>query len=254
MRIILFTVSFFFFSFSPAVAQQFINKARIEYEVRTKVKKNMGSGIFDEMIKDKLPDFMTTYYTNTFSNNKSIYKFEKWGDEKIPSFLKNGEDENVWFTNFNSDQFGMQKNLWGNTILVSDSIPQLKWKLENENRMIAGFNCRKAVAVMFDSVYIFAFYTEEITFSGGPQSLNGLPGMILGVTIPRLSTSWIATKVMLDDVNENEIKLPAAKKQFKFNDLKKLMEERTNDWRSDDEKENKEMQESIARLLWNTYL
>ena len=72
--------------------------------------------------------------------------------------------------------------------------------------MIAGFNCRKAVTKIFDSVYVFAFYTDEIIISGGPCSINGLPGMILGVTIPRLYTSWIATKVMLNGVDENTIK------------------------------------------------
>ncbi|MEO6136798.1 MAG: GLPGLI family protein [Ginsengibacter sp.] len=254
MKIIVFTVSFILFSINSLMAQQFIKQARIEYEVRNKIEKNTDGGIFDELMNEKMPDFMTTYYTNTFSNNKSIYKFERWGDEKIPGFLKEGVDENIWFTNFNSDQFAMQKNFWGNNILVSDSIPKLKWKLENENRMIAGFNCRKAVAVIFDSVYVFAFYTEEITFSGGPQSLNGLPGMILGVTIPRLSTSWIATKVMLNDVNENDIKLPKAKKEFKFYDLKKLIEDRTKDWNSDDEKENKRIQEQKAKQFWSINL
>ena len=81
----------------------------------------------------------------------------------------------------------------------------MEWRLTNENRVIAGFNCRKAVAKIFDSVYVFAFYTDEILIPGGPCSINGLPGMILGVTIPRLFTSWIATKVTLTGVDENII-------------------------------------------------
>ena len=40
--------------------------------------------------------------------------------------------------------------------------------------------------------------------SGGPEGINGLPGMILGVGIPRLHTTWFATKVSI--LNDGEIK------------------------------------------------
>ena len=235
-------------------AQHFINKAVIEYEVKSNVKKSMGNDMWSEMIKDKLPEFKTAYYTYTFSDNKSIFKFDRWADNKLPSFIKMGEDENAWFFNFAEGRYQMQKNISGTNINVQDSIPKLKWKLQNENRMIAGFNCRKAEAILFDSVYVFAFYTEEILIPGGPCSLNGLPGTILGVTIPRLYTSWIATKVMVNGVNESVIKPFNAKKQYSLNELKTLMNDRTKDWYSNDEAENKEYQENKARYLWTTFL
>jgi GLPGLI family protein len=74
----------------------------------------------------------------------------------------------------------IQKNVWGSNFNVEDSLPHLEWRLTNENRVIAGFNCRKAVAKMFDSVYVFAFYTDEILIPGGPCTIHVLPGMILG--------------------------------------------------------------------------
>src|SRR5688572_5179859 len=95
----------------------------------------------------------------------------------------------------------MQKNVYGSNFNVEDSIPAIQWKLSNENRMIAGFNCRKATGIIMDSVYVFAFFTEEIMIPGGPCSISGLPGMILGLTIPRLYTSYIATKIMVNDVD-----------------------------------------------------
>ena len=42
---------------------------------------------------------------------------------------------------------------------------------------------------------VFAFYTDELVISGGPESFHGLPGMILGIGIPRLHTTWFATRV-----------------------------------------------------------
>ena len=78
----------------------------------------------------------------------------------------------------------------------------------HETRNIAGFNCRKAYTILFDSVYVFAFYTDEIMISGGPLGIHGLPGMILGITIPRMHTSWIATKLQINGVDTSIIKPP----------------------------------------------
>jgi GLPGLI family protein len=115
---------------------------------------------------------------------------------------------------------------------------------------IAGFNCRKAVGKIFDSVYVFVFYTEEIPISGGPCSIAGLPGMVLGMTIPRLYTSWIATKVMVNGVNETAIKPADAKKPTSRAEFRKLMLDRTKDWGGGDE-ENRQWQQ---RFLWTAQL
>jgi GLPGLI family protein len=148
----------------------------------------------------------------------------------------------------------MQKNMSGSNLEVEDSVRDLQWKLTNENRIIAGFNCRKAVAIIFDSVYVFAFYTDEIMISGGPCSINGLPGMIMGVSIPRLYTSWIATKVMLDGVDVSAIKPLTGKKQFTMKNLEAFLKERTKDWYSDDAADAAEIQQQKERFFWTILL
>ena len=236
-------------------AQIFISQAKIEYEVKADIKKTMGNNTWQEMLKDKLPRFKTGYYSLTFSGNKSTYKFDHWGTPKLPDFMTSGDDENQYFYDYNSGEYAMQKNIYGSNVNVSDTIPKLHWKLANEYREIAGFNCRKAVAIMFDSVYVFAFYTEEITLPGGPASFHGLPGTILGVTIPRLYTSWIATKVFVNDVNVNAIKPTNSKKNISIHDLYSLILDRTKDWYvSDDPDENKEQQQQKARFIWESLL
>ncbi|MEO8823883.1 MAG: GLPGLI family protein, partial [Ginsengibacter sp.] len=232
------------FLFAGAHAQIFISKAKIEYEVKADVKKTMGNDSWDEKLKDQIPRFKTGYFNLTFDNDKSIYQFDHWGTPKLPNYMLEGEDAEKDFYNFTSGKFVMQKNVEGSIVTIADSIPKLKWKLVNENREIAGFNCRKAYAVMLDSVYIFAFYTEEITLPGGPASFHGLPGTIMGITIPRLYTSWIATKVMVNGVDANAIKPMEAKKSITYSELKSLILERTKDWYSpDDPDENKEAQQ-----------
>ncbi len=244
-----------FFIAGKIEAQIFISQAKIEYEVKSDIKKTMGNNTWDEMLKDKLPRFKTGYYTLTFSGNRSIYQFDHWGIPKLPDFMTRGEDENKYYYDFNLDQFTLQKSIYGSNVNVADSISKLHWKLANEYRVIAGFNCRKAVAVMFDSVYVFAFYTEEITLPGGPASFHGLPGTILGVTIPRLYTSWIATKIIVNEINVNAIKPIIAKKSILAKDLRSLMDDRTKDWYiSDDPDENKEQQQQKARFIWESLL
>lgn len=234
-------------------AQQFISKAVIEYEVKANIKKTMGSGTFEEMMKENLPTFKTGYYTFTFADNKSVYKFDHWDPAvKIPEWLRKSDEENVWYYDYNSGKFNTQKNVWGSNFNIEDSISNLKWKLTNENRVIAGFNCRKAVAKMFDSVYVFAFYTDEILIPGGPCSINGLPGMILGVTIPRLYTSWIATKVKVIGVDENVIKPVTAKKYYTMANLRSTISERTKDWNDRGNKEEARQQKD--RFIWTILL
>ena len=104
--------------------------------------------------------------------------------------------------------------------------------MTNETRQIAGFNCRKAVGKLFDSVYVFAFYTDEITTSGGPMSLHGLPGMIMGITIPRMFTSWVATKLQVNGIDDKKIVAPTKGKKKKAKELQETVVKATKDWGS----------------------
>ena len=236
-----------------AAAQQFITKGNIEFEVITNVKKTMGNSYWAEQWKDLMPTFKTAYYNFTFADNKSIYKFAHYDEKKakLPEFLTKGEDENEWYNDFTTGQTFVQKNMFGTLLNLKDSVTPIQWKITNESRLIAGFNCRKAVGQILDSVYVFAFYTDEIPISGGPCTINGLPGMILGVTIPRLYASMIATKLSLVSGKENLIKPISAKKYYTAKQVKAILDEKIKDFGSD---QNEESKSWINQLYWNTLL
>jgi GLPGLI family protein len=200
-----------------------------------------------------MPTFKTGYYIYTFADNKSIYKFDRWSEGlKVPEFMRKSDEENIWYFDFAAGKFNMQKDVVGSKFYVADSIPAIEWKITNENREIAGFNCRKAVGKIMDSVYVFAFYTDEITIPGGPCSVNGLPGMILGLTIPRMYTSFIATKVMLSGTKDGTIKPIEAKKYFTNKTLKSTIKERIKEWvREDDDEDGKQW---MNQFMWNIFL
>jgi GLPGLI family protein len=251
MKIKIYFLVTLFFLVQQLHAQLFIDKAVIEYEVKVNIKKTMGNNSWEEMLKENLPQFKTGYFQYSFADNKSVYKFDHWDTKKVPEWMRRSDEENVWYFDHNTGRINMQKNVWGSNFNVEDSIPLIEWRLTNENRIIAGYNCRKAVGKIMDSVYVFAFYSNEISISGGPCSISGLPGMILGMTIPRMYASWIATKVVVDKVDLAAIKPVTAKKYYTYNTLKTTLKERSNEWINQDDPDSKKWAE---QFYWNTML
>lgn len=223
---------FLLFSSCLVNAQQFISTGSIEYEVRVNNHKVFGDGIWAEMAKERLPQFGVSYYNLIFNGDKAVYKFNRF-DEKntVRLFLNSNVEDNIWYNDYATHTFIDQKFVFDNTYNLSGALMNIDWKLSpNENREIGGFNCRKATGIIFDSVYVFAFYTEEITTSGGPMGISGLPGMIMGITIPRMFTSWIATKVQVAGVETKIITPPTKGKKQEAAVLKENVKKATKDW------------------------
>jgi GLPGLI family protein len=105
--------------------------------------------------------------------------------------------DNIVLTDFRTDTVKANKNIFDQKFFVTDSIRMMDWKERDEIRTIAGYKCHKAVGRICDTVYVVAFYTEDIPLAGGPEMFGGLPGMIMELAIPRLHTTWVATKVEL---------------------------------------------------------
>jgi GLPGLI family protein len=113
---------------------------------------------------------------------------------------------------------------------IEDSIKQIKWKLTpNDTRDFAGFTCKKAIGIIYDSVYVFVYYTDAITIPTGPMTINGLPGTVLGITIPRMNISCIATSFS-PLVNVAEIVPPKKGKPKSTTDIYKKITVATKDW------------------------
>lgn len=229
---------------------QFINQGTILYEVKTNMKKALGNSSWAEGMKDDLPAFKSSFFKLTFGENRTQYVFDHYDDkEKIPPFLRQNDEKSAWEHSFEKSTYLSNKELFGTLFSIRDSIPKIKWKLSNENRIIAGFNCRKASGVIMDSVYVFAFYTDEITTPGGPATIQGLPGMILGVTIPRLYTSFIAKEVTAMEKAPAFRKLEEGSKIYNRKTVIDAVKKSTSDWQSDGNSNN-----YLEQLYWNLLL
>ena len=220
----------FLFSFK-ANSQQFISSGMIEFEVRTNNHKVFGDGMWAEMFKDRIPQFSTTWYQYIFNADKSVYKYSHQDEKTKLPWGNNNAEENIWYRDYTTGVFVDQKFVFDDTYLLTDSLMKIEWKMEpTETREIAGFLCRKAVGKIFDSVYVFAFYSDEITIPGGPMGIHGLPGMILGITIPRMFTSWIATKLQLNGINTAAIAAPQKGKKRKATEIRQNVEKVSKNW------------------------
>jgi len=130
--------------------------------------------------------------------------------------LNSFSGENIVHSDFHNKTSISVRSLEGDKFYVQDSLRKFTWKATDEFRDIAGFKCRRANGLMFDSIYVVAFYTDQIIPKLGPESFSGLPGGILGIALPQNNTTWFATKVVVEGVSTNAIQLPIVKDAKKF--------------------------------------
>jgi GLPGLI family protein len=184
------------------------------------------------MVKDRLPVSLQTYHTFIGNTTHSIYfpGREVFSDPRV--FFKPVADKNIVYTNYITSSFVAQKPIYEQTFLVQDSVTRIKWRVTPDTRKIAGFECRKAIGIIDDTIAIFAFYSEELLINGGPEGIQGLPGMILGVGIPRLHTTWFATKVDFSEIQTGTLIPPIKGKKVNTKTLMKNLDNVLRGWGS----------------------
>ncbi len=186
-----------------------------------------------EQYKKNNPQFKVSKSNLNFTKDKSLYNWPVV--EEVANNMFFGGDpladlKNTVFTNFAADKSITAKSVFEEKYLVTDSVRKITWKLTDETREIAGYQCRRANAIIMDSVYVVAFYTDQIAVSGGPESFAGLPGMILGVALPHDNVSWFATKVSEVAVTEKDLIPPTKGKPVTDKGLADILKTAMDDW------------------------
>src|SRR4051812_21521962 len=130
---------------------QFITKGKIEYERKTNQHAFMDeNSVWDEMAKKALPKFVTYYFDLSFENGRSLYKPGRDADVRQNKYWGVFDADNIIAKNIDSNRIVTQKSIYGEMFLISDSLRNIEWKIGNETRTIAGFECRKAVGKVLD--------------------------------------------------------------------------------------------------------
>ncbi|TCC93444.1 GLPGLI family protein [Pedobacter frigiditerrae] len=244
MKIYQFIISCLVLGSQTVVAQnaRFTNQGVIEYEkkvnmyalIKDQVKKNSDRSYYAQAFEDyqkKNPQFKVLKSTLKFSKEQTL--FTPIEEDVVGSGFfdfESANQHNTTATNTNAGTVISQKKVFEETYLLKDSTRKINWKITNEIRNIAGYDCRRANALIMDSIYVVAFYTEEIPVSGGPETFSGLPGMILGVALPYEHITWFATSVLDQPVTDDKLKAPVKGKPVDSKQLTAILKAATKDW------------------------
>ena len=186
---------------------------------------------YEAYIKNQ-PQFKKLKSTLTFEDNKTLFTPVEddgnnnsfWGDDAMV------KQNNTTFMDLLAGTFISQKQVFETTFLLKDSIRKIKWKITDETQEIAGYTCRRANALVLDSVYLVAFYTDQIPVSGGPEGFTGLPGMILGLAMPHENITWFATKVTESYPDAKAMAPPKKGKAVNYKQLLATLHDAMKDW------------------------
>lgn len=208
-----------------------------------------------KMIEERIKKAFEKTFILNFDKHASTYKEEEkletpgqqggGGFRMMTSFMGGG---GTIYKNVKTKSLVIDKEFMSKEFLVKDSLPTLNWKMEQETRIIGGYNCFKATAIkpasktdfrnfrpkkeddnkdktedkdkktnFLDNVElpkeitITAWYTPEIPINQGPEGYWGLPGLILEVNDGK--TIILCSKVILNPKDKVEIKAPTKGKE-----------------------------------------
>lgn len=192
---------------------EFEKRSNIYAVIKKKINKDNESYMAPalDQYKKNNPQFKVAKSTLSFTSDKSLYKWPAVEETASPNWASRDalvDLKNTIATDYNSHTSISQKAVYEDTYLVKDSLRKINWKITDETREIAGYECRRANAIIMDSIYVVAYYSNQIAVSGGPESFTGLPGMILGLALPHQNITWFATKVTEVTVPEKDLTPP----------------------------------------------
>jgi GLPGLI family protein len=186
-----------------------------------------------EAYKKNQPQFKKLKSTLVFGNNKTLFTPIEddatnngafWGNDAMV------KQNNTTFIDLAAGTLISKKRVFEATFLLRDSVRKIRWKITDETREIAGYTCRRANALVLDSIYLVAFYTDRIPVSGGPEDFTGLPGMILGLAMPHENITWFATKVTETYPDAKALVPPKKGKPVNYKQLVETLHNAMKDW------------------------
>jgi len=220
---------------------RFVESGVITFEKRVnmyaKIKNRVGNSSFMEQAFEQYqktnPQFKSFKYSLAFDHTKTRFWPHEAPGTASGGFFGNDPSidmGNTVVTDLLAGQSIGQKSVYEETYLITDSTRRIQWRITNEAREIAGYECRRANALVLDSIYVVAFYTDQIPVSGGPESFTGLPGMILGVALPHENVTYFATNVDDRPVSAKELEAPKKGKAVNYRELKAQLEASLKNW------------------------
>lgn len=123
-----------------------------EFKSRMEGNKNITPDM-QKMIEERMKKMFEKTFILNFDKSASVYKEEEkleapnqGGGMRMMSSMMGGGG--TYYKNVKEKTYTVDKEFMGKEFLVKDSLPKLDWKMESEARIIGGYNCFKATAVI----------------------------------------------------------------------------------------------------------
>ena len=163
MTKIIFALVFLITSYLGLQAQEFQGMAVYESKTSTsdfKTRMEGNKNLTPDMIKgieERMKKAFEKTFILHFDKSASVYKEE----EKLDAMEQGGGGSpwrmmasvtggggGTYYKNVKDKTYTVDKELMGKEFLVKDTLTNMKWKMEAETRVIGGYNCFKATAIM----------------------------------------------------------------------------------------------------------
>lgn len=187
-----------------------ITSGKIVYERKTNLFKKYKNSWSREWIKEEDKNKLDVFELY-FNDSLSAFKAQ---ESELKEKMSWTTSKNQVYQNFNRDKRLTVKSIWGEELLVQDSLWKREWKMTGSKRTICGFLCRKAIWQANDSTRIYAWYCNEISVSTGPESFMGLPGAILGLATEDGGVIYFAKTVQPGAIGMDKMLAPKTKKKI----------------------------------------
>lgn len=189
---------------------QVITSGEISYTRRTNLEKRYkGNKRMAGQSKKWLQEPKVDKYTLYFDENASLF---------MPMPVIAGEEDREWTTTKTTTLTDLRKgtverqfNFMGSEIYLNDTITKRDWIITGGTRDIAGYKTKQVMWIANDSTKIYAWYSEQIRPSVGPETYSGLPGAILGLAIEDGGVVYFAEKVTPLKLKDFRNKMPKGK-------------------------------------------
>lgn len=215
----------------------------------------VGGGEMQKQIMDMLKKEFQKTYILTFDKNTSIYK----EDEALAPpaagggmvFISSAGGSGTLFKNIKDQLFTNQQETFGKQFIIKDQLQPIEWELHGETKNIGDYTCYKAtyskqieassvmtfsssddedkdedskVSSEMKTITVTAWYTPQIPVSNGPESYQGLPGLILEINDGDLTI--LCSKITINPDKKIEISEPKKGKQVSQKEYDDIMKKK----------------------------
>jgi GLPGLI family protein len=186
---------------------QVVKQGIITFERKTNLLKKFDDERMRNFIKED-NKIKIDKFSLVFNDTASLFSYIQPDEQDRMSWLT---VKNTVYQNLKREQRTVFMDMWGTSLILSDSAVNHQWKITDKTRKIAGYECIRAIWQKDDSTRIYAWFTTDIAPSIGPESVTGLPGAVLGLATEDGGVVYFATKVELIEPKVEQIAKPKKK-------------------------------------------